>query len=374
MEVEQKVFQFNDMLGPEKIIYIHDVETKLRAVLVIDNTARGPALGGIRIASDITTKEVFRLARSMTFKWAGIDVPLGGGKSGIFADSKALNKIELIRAFARAIKPFSENTYIPGPDIGTDEQCMAIIYEEWGRKSRAICGLPKELGGIPLDELGATGYGVAVAAEAAAKFKDLELSDATASIQGFGAVGAAAAKFLAEKGVKIVAASTTQGAVYNPKGLDLKKLLELRKRYGGLCVTKYEDATHIEKDDLLYLDTEILVPCARPDVITEENVDKVKAKLIVPGANIPSTEEAERILHNRGVIVVPDFIANAGGALCCSVEVLEGGTWEEATKRIAKKLAENIRIILEKAFREKKYPRDVAKEIATQRVLKAMKT
>ena len=374
MEIEQKIFQYNDMLGPEKIIYINDVKTKLRAILVIDNTAKGPALGGVRIAPDVTTEEILRLARTMTLKWAGIDAELGGGKSGIIADSNAPNKLELIQAFARAIAPFCKNTYIPGPDIGTDEQCMAVIYEEWGRKPRTICGLPKELGGIPVDELGATGYGVAIATEVAATFKDVELSDATACIQGFGAVGAASAKFLEAKGVKITAVSTIQGAKYDPNGLDVEKLLELRKRYGDLCVNKYEGATLIQKDDLLYLDVDILIPCARPDVISKENVGRVKAKLIVEGANIPLTTEAEQILHDRGVVVVPDFIGNAGGAICCAVEVLEGGTWEDAKKRIAKKLTDNVRIILEEALKENKCPRAVAEEIALQRVLRAMKS
>jgi len=122
------VFQFSDEIGPEKVLYVHDPKTKMKGILVVDNTARGPGIGGVRMAPNISTEEVFRLARAMTFKSAAADIPHGGGKSGIIADPKNKNKYDLVRAFARAIGPIAE--YIPGPDMGTDEDCMAVIYEE----------------------------------------------------------------------------------------------------------------------------------------------------------------------------------------------------------------------------------------------------
>ncbi|MHC1582140.1 MAG: Glu/Leu/Phe/Val dehydrogenase dimerization domain-containing protein [Candidatus Syntropharchaeia archaeon] len=149
-------FEHADEIGPEKIVHVYDPKTKLYAIVVVDNTASGPSIGGIRMVEDVTTTEVFRLARAMTLKNAMAEIPHGGGKSGIIANPKIEEKETLIRAFARAIKNLEE--YIPGPDMGTNEECMAWIHDEIGR----CVGLPRELGGIPLDEIGATGFGVSV--------------------------------------------------------------------------------------------------------------------------------------------------------------------------------------------------------------------
>ncbi len=184
---------FTDEYGPEKIIYVYEPRCQLRGIVVIDNTAIGPAIGGIRMTPTVNVDEVFRLARAMTWKNALAGIPHGGGKAGIIADSRSLTNLEkecLIRQFARAIEPMNE--YIPGPDMGTDETSMAWIRDE----IRRSIGLSQVLGGIPLDQVGATGFGLAVSGSVAVEFCDLDLKGARVSIQGFGNVGKHAASYL----------------------------------------------------------------------------------------------------------------------------------------------------------------------------------
>jgi glutamate dehydrogenase (NAD(P)+) len=364
MRAEDEVFGYSDELGPEKVLYVYDPKVKLKGILVVDNTAIGPAIGGIRMAPNVTTEEVFRLARAMTLKNSAAGLRHGGGKGGIVADPSALDKNDLIRSYARAIGPIAD--YIPGPDMGTDERSMAIILDEIGR----AVGLPRELGGIPLDEIGATGYGVAVCTEVACRHLQVSLSGATVAIEGFGAVGKAAVRFLTERGARVVAVSDSKGATYNPAGLSLEDLLKAKAATGSVkdCL----GGKAIPGRDLFGLKVDILVPGARPDVITEDNAADVQAKIVVEAANIPATVEAERIMHNRGVLVIPDFIANAGGVIAAAVEYA-GGTISDAMATIGSKVAENTQSVLEVTRARKITPREAAEEIAKDRVLKAMK-
>lgn len=363
MRVREGVFQFLDNIGPEKVLYVHDSKTKMKGILVVDNTARGPSIGGIRMAPTVSTEEVFRLARAMTFKSAAADIPHGGGKSGIIADPKSQNKHELVRAFARAIGPIAE--YIPGPDMGIDEDCMAIVYDEIGR----AVGLPRALGGIPLDKMGSTGYGVVASTEIACEYVLLDLSKASVAVEGFGAVGKATVKFLTEKNAKVVAVSDSKGAIYQPAGLNYEKLLEVKETTDA--VKNYKGGRTIENEDLFRLPVDILIPGARPDVISNKNVRDIKATLVVEAANIPVTEEAERILHDRGILVVPDFIANAGGLITAAVEY-RGGTESEVFKVIEDKIVKNTKLVLDMTKKKKILPRVAAEKVARERVLKAM--
>jgi glutamate dehydrogenase (NAD(P)+) len=185
-----------DELGPFKVLWIRQPGVALEAFVVIDNVACGPALGGIRLAPDITVGEVARLARAMTLKNAAAGLPHGGGKAGIIGEPSvpAARKEQLVRAFAQAIRELSE--YIPGPDMGMNEECMAWIQDEIGR----AVGLPRVLGGIPLDEIGATGFGLAIAAEVAAPYAGVNLQGARIAVQGFGAVGVHETRFLSRRG------------------------------------------------------------------------------------------------------------------------------------------------------------------------------
>jgi len=351
-----------DDLGPEKVVHLHDAASGLRAVVVVDNTACGPAIGGVRMAADVTTDEVFRLARAMTLKNAAAGLPHGGGKGGILADPHAADRPRLVRAFARAIRTLTD--YIPGPDMGTDEDCMAWVRDEIGRS----VGLPRVLGGIPLDEIGATGYGLACCAEVAAGFVGLDLKGATVAIEGFGNVGRHAARFLGELGVRLVAASDSRGTVHDPDGIDVGRLADVKREAGS--VTAYPRGRKLPVADLLTLPSDILVPAARPDCLTAANAAAVTARLVLQGANIPATAEAEALLHRRGVLVVPDFIANAGGVICAAVEY-HGGTEAGAFEAIGQKLRENTRAVLERSRRDGTEPRHAAVEMARGRVLQA---
>jgi glutamate dehydrogenase (NAD(P)+) len=362
----EDVFRFADDLGPAKIVHVHEPAAGLRAVVAIDNVACGPAIGGVRMAPDVTAEEAFRLARAMTFKNAAAGLAHGGGKSVIVGDPRMppAEKERTIRAFACAIRNLAE--YIPGPDMGTDERCMAWIEDEIGR----AVGLPPELGGIPLDEIGATGFGLAVAAEAASGAAGLELAGARVAVQGFGAVGKHAARFLAERGAVLVAAADSRGTLSDPQGLDVAALVELKA--AGRSVVEHPRGERRPPEAVLEVACEIWIPAARPDVVRADNVERLRARLVLQGANIPITPEAEAVLHRRGVVAVPDFIANAGGVICAAVEY-QGGTQALAFQTIAEKIGANTRRVLEEAARTGTPPRAAAVALAERRVRAAAK-
>jgi len=361
----ENIFEFADDLGPIKIVHIYDPKHNLKAVVAIDNVARGPSIGGIRMAPDVSAAEAFRLARAMTMKNSAANLPHGGGKSVIFGDPKMeiAKKEQLIRAFARAIRDLVE--YIPGPDMGTDERCMAWIKDEIGR----AVGLPPEIGGIPLDEIGATGLGLKASVEAAMTYCDFQLKGARVAVQGFGSVGKHAARFLGDKGAILVAACDTHGTIYNPKGIDIGKLIALKDR--GKNVADYPDGEKLSVDAIIDVECEIWIPAARPDVIRKDNVHRLKTKLVPQGANIPFTPEAERILHEKKVLILPDFIANAGGVICASVEY-HGGTQAQALQTIEEKIRANTEEVLANAKKSGTLPRQAAVALAEARVKIAM--
>jgi glutamate dehydrogenase (NAD(P)+)/glutamate dehydrogenase (NADP+) len=354
---------FCDDLGPAKVVHIYDPCCELHGIVVIDNVACGPSIGGVRMATDVSSKEIFRLARAMTLKNAAAGLPHGGGKSGILANPKTCDKQRLVRAFAKAIRDLTE--YIPGPDMGTDETCMAWMMDEIHR----AVGLPRVLGGIPLDEIGATGYGVAACAEVAAEFCELDLQGATVAIEGYGNVGRHAARYLVEKGAKLVAASDTGGTLYDPQGIDVDELAAVKEEEGS--VTAYGSGKKLSNADIFGLPCDILIPAARPDCIHADNAKEIKAKLILQGANIPATAEAEQALHDRGVLNIPDFICNAGGVICASVEY-HGGTERDALEDIEEKISRNTREVLTRSLEERVEPRTAAVELARKRVKTAM--
>ncbi len=365
--MSEAVFRFADDLGPKLIVHIHEPGVDLKAILVVDNVAAGLSIGGTRMAPDVSLEECFRLARAMTLKNAAAGLPHGGGKSVIFAEPSmpAADKQRIMRAFAWAIADIAD--YIPGPDMGTDEQCMAWVKDEIGR----AVGLPREIGGIPLDEIGATGFGLAAAAEVAKDHCGLDLKGARVAIQGFGAVGRHAARFLAGEGAIVVAAADSSATLVKPDGLDIEALIR-RKDEGGRLADAGDGETH-DREAIVSVDCDIWIPAARPDVLHEKNVDQVKARLILEGANIPATEAAERRLHERGVLVVPDFIANAGGVICAATEI-QGGSEAAAFAAIEEKIKRNTREVLDAAKASGVLPREAAMTLAEQRVRAAMST
>jgi glutamate dehydrogenase (NAD(P)+) len=364
MENSDELFNLVDEIGFKKVIHIYEPRTKIKAIVVIDNVAIGPAIGGVRMHPDVTVGEVRRLARTMTYKNAMGDIPHGGGKSGIIADPKTANKEEILRTFAREIRDLKE--FIPAPDMGTNETDAAYIYDEIGRAA----GLPRDIGGIPIDEIGTTGYGIAECIDVAKDYINLDLNGARITIEGFGSVGKNTAYFLSEKGMKLIAASDSRGTIYNPKGLNVEELIRIKDTTGS--VINYKNGKVLEIADLISISTDIIVPSARPDVINEGNFNVLDAKLVVEGANIPITENAEKMLHDRGIIVIPDFIASAGGVIACSVEY-HGGTEKQAFNRIKSAISRNTKELLDKVYDEKTYPRETAINLAKQKVLRAMK-
>ncbi|MBI2079272.1 Glu/Leu/Phe/Val dehydrogenase [Candidatus Micrarchaeota archaeon] len=354
-----------DEFGPEIVFEVYDQKTGMWGVVVVDNTALGPGKGGTRFVPDITTDEVKGLARAMTWKNALADLPFGGAKSGIKGDPKSPHKEAFVRAFARKIKSIVPNLYIGGPDMNTTEKEMGIIAQEIGTR-QATTGKPLEMGGLP-HELGSTGFGVYHSTLVAAAHKGLDISKATVAIEGFGNVGTFTMKFLTEKGATVVAVSDSKGTIYNEKGLDYHKLMETKEKQG--TVTKYADGKVLHAEDLFGLSVDVLIPGARPNVIHEKNVNSVKAKLIVEAANIPMTYDIEKQLMKKGVLIIPDFVANAGGVISSYCE-WKGLSQQEMFKIVEERIVRNTKAVLE---RMKNHDvRAAALELAKERVRKAM--
>jgi len=249
--------------------------------------------------------------------------------------------------------------------MGTDETCMAWVRDEIGRS----VGLPREVGGIPLDEIGATGWGIRHAAEIAIRYCSFSLNGARVAVQGFGAVGQHAARFLAAEGAVLVAAADSGGTLYAAKGLDIEALARLKSE--GKSVVAHPRGEKLSREAVVGVECDIWIPAARPDVIHEGNVDRLRTRLVLEGANIPITPAAEHRLHEKGVLCVPDFIANAGGVICAATEY-RGASESEAFAIIKDKLRENTAAVLERAMRDKQPPREAAMALAVERVQRAM--
>ena len=353
-----------DELGPAKVVFLRLIEG-IEAVVVIDNVAVGPAIGGVRMREDVTASEVARLARAMTLKNALVGVPHGGGKSGIAAPPSLppAGHQRVMRAFARAIEQLRD--YIPGPDMGTTELSMAYVHDEIGR----AVGLPGVLGGIPLDEFGATGFGLAVCADVLSEAKVVECAGARVIIQGFGAVGSSATRELAKRGAAVIAVSDIGGATWNPDGLDAGALLT-HKQAGG-AVRDFAGGRAVPRDDILGMDCEILVPAAQPDVVTADNAGKISARVVLEGANIPVTRQAETELHERGVICIPDVVANAGGVICAAAEY-RGAGHTEAFAEIEDKIRAVTGDLLHRMRHTTLTPRAAAHQMAHERLGQAL--
>lgn len=355
-----------DEWGPEKIVSMYDPKTGTRGFVVIDNTELGPGKGGIRMTPDVTPEEVFRLARVMTWKCALAELPFGGAKGGIVFQ-KGKDKEAQIRAYSRAMKIVSPDQWVAAPDVNTGEEEMRWFADENG-SMKSCTGKPTDMGGIP-HELGSTGFGVYHATCVALKHADMPIEGATIAVEGFGNVGSFAAKFLEEEGAKIVAVSDSKGTLHNPEGLSYEELRKVKDDTG--TVTNYKPGKMLANEAIFELDVDVLIPAALKDVIHEGNVDRVKAKIIVEGSNIPMHTDIENRLSDRGILIVPDFVANAGGVISSYVEYIEG-TNEQMFEEVESRVKKNTKLVLEKATLEDKYPRDAALEIAKERVKKAI--
>jgi glutamate dehydrogenase (NAD(P)+) len=373
--VEEDAFSLMDEWGPEKVVCVSDRRSGMRGVLVLDNTSRGMGKGGTRMSPTLTVREVARLARTMTWKWAAVDLFHGGAKAGILGDPHAPDKEEILRAFARALHNEVPAEYVFGLDMGLAERDAAVFLDELGDHGAAV-GLPRALGGLPYDELGVTGFGVAEAADAAATESGWRLAGSRVAIQGFGAVGEAAARRFVELGATVVAVSTAAGAVHDPEGLDVTRLSGLRADVGDDCVREYGNVQ--PADVALSVPADVLVPAAREDVIHDGIALATTTRLVVEGANLPTTSRAREILAKRGIPVVPDFIANAGGIVAAahSMDMRYSPFTvnpDDIFTMISTKLRANAAAVLAEARRTEQTPHTAAQCLAQQRVLAAMR-
>lgn len=358
--------------GPEKILSVYDVKTGMKGVLVVDNTVLGPGKGGIRMTSTVDQEEVAKLAKTMTWKCALAEVPFGGAKAGIMADSKTISqpsKKALVEAFSKALKPVCPSLYIAAPDMYMGEAEMAWFAESNGDYA-ACTGKPESMGGIP-HEMGGTGYGVFHAAKTAAEFIGLDLEEATFSVEGFGNVGRPAAKYLAQAGARFVAVSDSGGTIYDRNGLSYETLQELKEN--GESVIRYTEHKGGElcdsggSDRILDMKADILITAARPGLIGYSDVDRLHYALIVEGSNIPTSFSVENLIHKKGIAVVPDIVANAGGIISSYAEIIGKGR-DGLFDMIEKKTSANTRAIMEDAKKRNRMPRKSALHIARKRL------
>jgi glutamate dehydrogenase (NAD(P)+) len=346
------------------------------------NVSRGPAKGGLRYHPNVTLDEVKALAAWMTWKTATVNLPYGGAKGGIVCDPKRMSKGELermTRRYAAEIQPIiGPEVDIPAPDVYTDSQTMAWIMDTYAMTvghaaPGVVTGKPVSIGGSE-GRTDATGRGVLYVVEEACKVKKVNLRGATVAIQGFGNVGSAVARLFAEKKAKIVAISDSRGGVHNPRGIDPLRALRYKERSG--TVVGMPGASRISNDELLALKCDILVPAALENVITLHNADQIKAKIVAEGANGPTTPHADEILSRKGVFVVPDILANAGGVTVSYFEWtqdLQGFFWQ------LQEVNSKLEFVMRRAFNDVHetmrkfhvYPRAAAYILAVGRVADA---
>jgi len=289
--------------------------------VVYHNTARGPAKGGIRISPTVTLEETCDLAERMVWKTSLVKIPFGGGKSGICIDTSKLSLLErneMIREYVHLLESdLLHGVYIPAPDLGSRPSDMATIYGQTHILT-SVTGKPTRVGGLP-GRREATGRGVAHSVKLALeRILKRGLTGATAAVQGFGNVGSWTAKFLRDMGAKIIATSDVTGGWYSPKGLDVDDLMRQTDASG--TITAGDVADRISNRELLALKADVLVPAAVENVLTQETASKVNARMIVEGANGPTTNEADEVLERAGVPAIPDILANSGGVIASYIE------------------------------------------------------
>jgi glutamate dehydrogenase (NAD(P)+) len=372
--VNAKIEAFADKWGPEKILQVYDPKTGMKGILVIDSTTLGPGKGGIRMTPTVTTDEVFRLARTMTWKCALAKIPFGGAKSGIIANPKQMTedkKMDLIRAFSRAIKNVCPSLYVAAPDINTGEKEMAVFAKENGSlksatgKPSTLCAKPGIKCGIP-HEYGSTALGVVQAALTATNYmQNIDVDNATAAVEGFGNVGSYVVDYLSQIGVKVVAVSDSKGCIHNPDGLDYQKLLDVKTKTGS--VINYRPGKILKNMELFELSVDLLIPAAFPDVINAYNVERIKAKMVVEAANLPIRPDVEKLLSDSGVMVIPDILANAGGVISSYAEY-RGYNPKRMLELVQRKITQNTINVIETALDKNVGIREVAMSIAKDRI------
>jgi glutamate dehydrogenase (NAD(P)+) len=346
------------------------------------NLSRGPGKGGIRFHPDVDMEEVIAMAMMMTWKCAVVDIPFGGAKGGVVCDPRRLSLAELEKITRRYTNEISivigPEKDIPAPDVNTNPMVMAWIMDTFSTQEgfsipAVVTGKPVEIGGSH-GRNEATGRGVVFITEEAASLLAIDLASSTAAIQGYGNVGSSVAASLSELDCRIVAISEIDGGVFNENGLDLEKLNAYRARTGS--VVGFPGAKPISNEDLLTLDVEVLVPAAIENQITAENASRIKAKLITEGANGPTTFEADQILNDNGITVIPDILANAGGVVVSYFEWVQGiqhffWTREEIIRQLQRRMLNSFREVNDIRDKHSVSMRTAAYILALERVARA---
>jgi len=341
---------------------------------------RGPGKGGVRFHPDVTLDEVMALSAWMTWKCAVVGIPFGGAKGGVTCDPSELSSRELEQLTRRYTSEIMEvlgpEKDVPAPDVGTNPQVMAWMMDTYSMHARqtttaVVTGKPIEIGGSR-GRVEATGRGVMLTAREAARYKGIDLEGATVAVQGFGNVGSVSARLLAEQGCKVVAVSDVSGALRNPDGFDVEALAAWVQENGR--VAGFPGATEIPREAVLEVECDILVPAALESVIHEGNAERIRARIIAEGANGPITPDADRILTERGVFIVPDILCNAGGVTVSYFEWVQdriGYFWEEdeINRRLEVILVRSFNDVVQVAEEHGVSMRIAAFMLAIQRVL-----
>ncbi|MBA7572165.1 Glutamate dehydrogenase [subsurface metagenome] len=347
------------------------------------NTTRGPAKGGTRYHPDVTLDETKALAVWMTLKTAVVNIPYGGAKGAVICNPKLMSQGELERLTRRYASEIliliGPERDIPAPDVGTNPQIMAWIMDTYSMNRGysvlgVVTGKPVEIGGSR-GRLGATGRGCMLSAKLAANHLSMNLNGTTVAVQGFGNVGSNAAELLAREGCQVIAISDSKGGIYSPKGLDVEGVSRHKRETGS--VVGFKDTETITSTELLGLKCDMLVPAALENQLVKANAADIKARIIIEGANGPTTPEADNILHDNGVFVVPDVLANAGGVIVSYFEWVQGlqsffWSEEEVDRQLQTVMDNAFNEVLEISQREKADMRTAAYMLAVGRVARAM--
>lgn len=356
-----------------------------RAFRVKHSVARGPAKGGIRYHPGVTLDEVQALASWMTWKCAVVNIPFGGGKGGIVCDPFKMTEGELERLTRRyvadLIELFGPEDDIPAPDVGTGPRIMAWFMDTYSMRENhsvlgSVTGKPIVLGGS-LGRVEATGRGIMICVREAAKYLRLDLSKATAAVQGFGNVGSISARLLHELGVTFTYVSDVNGAIHNPEGIDIEALLKYMAKAKTRSIMGFPGAKKVKAEDVLYAKVDILIPAALENQITKENAGKVRCRILAEGANGPTTPEADPILRKKKVFVIPDILCNAGGVTVSYFEWVQnriGYSWteEEVNRRLEEKMVPAFNDVLGVALDNKTDLRMGAFMLAISRVMEVV--
>jgi glutamate dehydrogenase (NAD(P)+) len=385
--------------GLRKILRMPALELKVSVPVMLDDgryevftgyrvqhsIVRGPAKGGIRFAPDVTLDEVRALSAWMTWKCAVVNIPFGGAKGGVICDPDVLSNGELERITRRYTSEIMDiigpERDVPAPDINTNPQTMAWVMDTYSMHKRhtvtgVVTGKPLALGGSR-GRNEATGRGCMIVTMQALRRFGLDVANTRVVIQGFGNVGGMSAKLMARSGFKIICIIEYDGAVYNPKGLDIEALMQHRHDTGS--ITGFSGGEDIDRDSAFFLDCDVLLPAAKENVITTANADRIKAKIICEGANGPTTSEADAILAEKKIFVIPDILANAGGVTVSYFEWVQdrqGFFWNEqlVNGRLEEIMVNSFRDVVSYAEKHQVHNRLAAYMLAIDRVASALQT